>query len=88
MSFVSPSHPFDARLNTILDEASFDRFAEEQCQQFYPPVMGRSSPQPGRNFRLILVGSCEGLDSERGNAWRTEDSLAAPDHSRISHMRR
>jgi len=29
---VSPGHPFYAKLNTILDEAGFDRFAEEQCQ--------------------------------------------------------
>ena len=25
---VSPGHPFYARLNAILDEAGFDRFAE------------------------------------------------------------
>jgi hypothetical protein len=51
---ASPSHPFYARLNTILDEAGSDRFAEEQCQQFYAPVMG--SLPPGRYFRLLLVG--------------------------------
>ncbi len=97
---VSPSHPFYARLNTILDDAGFDRFAEEQCQQFYAPVMGRPSLPPGRYFRLLLVGYFEGLDSERGIAWRAEDSLAvrtfvglgldtaAPDHSTISRTRR
>ena len=35
---VSPGHPFYARLNAILDEAGFDRFAEEQCRPFYAPV--------------------------------------------------
>jgi transposase len=97
---VSPGHPFYARLNAILDEAGFDRFAEEQCEQFYAPVMGRPSLPPGRYFRLLLVGYFEGLDSERGIAWRAADSLAvrsfvglglntaAPDHSTISRTRR
>src|SRR5260370_20832789 len=53
---VSPGHPFYARLNAILDEAGFDRFAEEQCRQFYAPVMGRPNLPPGRDFRLLLVG--------------------------------
>jgi transposase len=97
---ASPGHPFYARVNTILDEAGFDRFAEEQCQQFYAPVMGRPGLPPGRYFRLLLVGYFEGLDSERGIAWRAADSLAvrsfvglgldtaAPDHSTISRTRR
>ena len=97
---VSPGHPFYARLNTILDAAGFDRFAEAQCQPFYAPVMGRPSLPPGRYFRLLLVGYFEGLDSERGIAWRAADSLAvrtfvglgletaAPDHSTISRTRR
>jgi transposase len=97
---VSPGHPFYAKLNTILDEAGFDRFAEAECQQFYAPVMGRPSLPPGRYFRLLLVGYFEGLDSERGIAWRAADSLAvrtfvglsfdrpAPDHSTISRTRR
>ena len=38
---VSPGHPFYAKLNAILDDAGFDRFAETECQQFYAPVMGR-----------------------------------------------
>src|SRR5713101_4002791 len=97
---VSPGHPFYVRLNAILDEAGFDRFAEEQCQAFYAPVMGRPGLPPGRYFRLLLVGYFEGLDSERGMAWRAADSLAvrnfvglgldtvAPDHSTISRTRR
>lgn len=97
---VSPGHPFYTRLNTILDEAGFDQFAEEQCRQFYAPVMGRPGLPPGRYFRLFLLGYFEGLDSERGIAWRAADSLtvrsflglgleaAAPDHSTISRTRR
>src|SRR6266700_876883 len=97
---VSPGHPFYARLNAILDEAGFDRFAEEQCRQFYAPVMGRPSLPPGRYFRLLLIGYFEGLDSERGIAWRAADSLALrsfldvglkempPDHSTLSRTRR
>jgi transposase len=97
---VSPGHPFYVRLNEILDAAGFDWFVEEQCRPFYAPVMGRPSLAPGRYFRLLLVGYFEGLDSERGIAWRAADSLAvrnflglgldevAPDHSTISRTRR
>jgi transposase len=97
---VSPGHPFYQRLNEILDAAGFDRFVEEQGRPFYAPVMGRPSLAPGRYFRLLLIGYFEGLDSERGIAWRAADSLAvrqflglgldeaAPDHSTISRTRR
>src|SRR3989442_5034216 len=97
---VSPGHPFYARVNTILDDAGFDRFVEEQCRAFYAPVMGRPSLPPGRYFRLLLLGYLEGLDSERGIALRAAESLAvrsfvglgldaaAPDHSTISRTRR
>jgi transposase len=97
---TSPGHPFYARVNAILDDHGFDRFAEGQCRQFYAPVMGRQSLAPGQYFRLLLVGYFEGIDSERGIAWRAADSLAvrsfvrlaldegAPDHSTISRTRR
>jgi transposase len=96
----SPGHPFYAKLSAILDAEGFDRFAEDQCRQFYAPTMGRPSLEPGRYFRLLLVGYFEGLDAERGIAWRAADSLAvrrfvrlgieeaAPDHSTISRTRR
>jgi len=96
----SPGHPFYARLNDVLDAAHFDQFAEAQCARFYAPVMGRPSLAPGRYFRLLLVGYFEGLDAERGIAWRAADSLAvrtflglgleeaSPDHSTISRTRR
>src|SRR2546428_11316463 len=97
---ASPGHPFYARLNAVLDAHGFDRFAEDQCRCFYAPVMGRPSLAPGQYFRLLLVGYFEGIDSERGIAWRAADSLAvrrfvrlalqeaAPDHSTISRTRR
>src|SRR5438128_10358586 len=75
---VSPGHPFYARLSTILDEAGFDRFVEGQCRSFYAAVMGRPGLPPGRYFRLLLPGSFEGLDSDRGIAWRAAVSLAKP----------
>lgn len=96
----SPGHPFYTRLNALLDAHDFDRFVEAKCRSFYAPVMGRPSLVPGRYFRLLLLGYFEGLDSERGIAWRATDSLAVrgflrlaldeppPDHSTISRTRR
>lgn len=97
---VTAAHPFYQRLNQVLDEADFDAFAETTCQRFYAPTMGRPSLAPGIYFRLLLIGYFEGLDSERGIAWRAADSLAirrflrvgldeaVPDHSTISRTRR
>jgi hypothetical protein len=72
----SPGHPFYQRLNAALEEAGFDRFAERSCERFYAGQLGRPSLVPGRYFRLLLLGYFEGLDSERGMAWRAADSLA------------
>src|SRR5262249_47468982 len=97
---ASPGHPFYQMLNAVLEAAGFDGFAERTCQHFYAPVMGRPSLAPARYFRLMMVGYFEGLDSERGIAWRASDSLAirkflgleldeaTPDHSTISRTRR
>jgi transposase len=97
---VSPGHPFYVRLNRVLESEGFDGFVEKRCRRFYAPVLGRPSLAPGRYFRLLLVGYFEGLDSERGMAWRAADSLAirsfaglgleesGPDHSTISRTRR
>ena len=97
---TSPGHPFYARLTTLLDRHDFDRFVEGLCHRFYAPVMGRPSLAPGCYFRLLLVGYFEGIDSERGIAWRATDSLAVrcflrlalheppPDHSTIARTRR
>src|SRR5437762_1736323 len=97
---VSPGHPFYTRLNALLDADGFDAFVEAACRRFYAPVMGRPSLAPGRYFRLLLIGYFEGIDAERGIAWRAADSLAVrtflrlgleegtPDHSTISRTRR
>jgi transposase len=97
---TSPGHPFYARLNAVLDAHGFDRFAEDQCREFYAKVMGRPGLPPGQYFRLLLIGYFEGIDAERGIAWRAADSLAVrsfvrlalheavPDHTTISRTRR
>jgi len=97
---ASPGHPFYTRLNAALDAANFDPFVEGLCRRFYAPTMGRRSLAPGCYFRLLLLGYFEGIDAERGIAWRAADSLAvreflrlglhetAPDHSTISRTRR
>lgn len=94
-------HPFYQRLNQLLEASGFDEFVEERCQRFYKEEKrGRPSLIPGVYFRLLLIGYFEGLDSERGIAWRAQDSLALrrflglrlndapPDHSTISRTRR
>ena len=61
---------------------------------------GRPSIAPGVYFRSLLLGYFEGIDSERGIAWRLADSLSmrkfiayalteeTPDHSTLSRTRR
>ena len=92
-------HPFYERLNRLLSKRGFDAFAESACESFYAKT-GRPGLAPGVYFRALLVGYFEGIDSERGIAWRTADSLAlrsflgfelgqaTPDHSTISRTRR
>src|SRR5216684_3878286 len=93
-------HPFYEQLNRLLEERGFDEYVEQQCTRFYAAKMGRPSLAPGRYFRLLLIGYFEGIDSERGIAWRAADSLGLrsflgvgleempPDHSTISRTRR
>ena len=93
-------HPFYEQLNRLLEERKFDEFVESQCERFYAETMGRPSLVPGRYFRLLLIGYFEGIEGERGIAWRAADSLALrrflelelneqpPDHSTISRTRR
>jgi transposase len=95
-----PGHPFYKRLNKVLSQHEFDRFVEGLCRGFYARKMGRPSIPPGVYFRMLMVGYFEGIDSERGIAWRCADSLslkaflgyalqdAPPDHSTISRTRR
>lgn len=97
---TAPGHPFYRRLNELLDQEKFDEFAERECIRFYADNNGRPSLPPGTYFRLLLIGYFEGIDAERGIAWRAADSLAlrqflhigldeyTPDHSTISRTRR
>src|SRR6476646_284095 len=97
---TAPGHPFYKRLNEILDDAKFDSFCETACAGFYHQKLGRPSLPPGQYFRVMMIGFFEGLDSERGIAWRLADSLTlrqflsiglderTPDHVTISRTRR
>lgn len=69
------SHPFYSRLNQLLDEGGFDAFVERLCAKFYADHVGRPGLAPGIYFRSLFVGYFEGIDSERGIAWRAADSL-------------
>jgi transposase len=96
---ASPGHPFYRMLNKLFTDEGFDTFAEELCLKFYADKLGRPSIPPGVYFRMLLIGYFEGIDSERGIAWRCADSLAlrefmgyrltenTPDHSSLSVIR-
>src|SRR5690349_14330795 len=89
----APGNVVYQRLNGILDRYNFDRRVEHLCRRFYKGVLGRPSITPGTYFRALLLGYFEGIDSERGIAWRLADSLSlrefigyamteeTPDHS-------
>jgi transposase len=93
-------HPFYAKVNEVLEQHKVDKRLEHLCGRFYKPVFGRPSMAPGVYFRMLLIGFFEGLGSERGIAWRVQDSLSlreflgwsltekTPDHSTISRTRR
>ena len=92
-------HPFYERLNRLLAEAGFDEFVEDLCQPYYAERLGRPGIPPGVYFRMLFVGYFEGLDSQRGIAWRCADSLAlkaflgysltesTPEHSSLTKVR-
>ncbi len=93
-----PRHVFYEKLNALLAEAGFDPWIEELCEPFYAKT-GRKGIAPGIYFRMLFVGYFEGIDSQRGIAWRCEDSLSlkrflgfepfdeTPDHSSLSRIR-
>ena len=98
----SPGHPFYVRLNKLLNEAEFDRRLEAKCAPHFAASdkPGRPSIPPGTYFRMLLIGYFEGLESQRGIAWRCADSLSlheflnvaphepTPDHSTLTNTRR
>lgn len=95
----SPGHVFYRKLNRVLAEGGFDRWIEALCEPHYCPGVGRPSVPPGVYFRMLLVGYFEGINSQRGIAWRCSDSLSlreflgiplgedSPDHSSLSYIR-
>jgi transposase len=97
---AAPGHPFYEKLNELLDGEGFDTFVEALSAKFYAPQFGRPSLQPGVYFRSLLIGYFEGIEGERGIAWRVADSLGlrrflgigltekTPDHSTLSRTRR
>jgi transposase len=97
---TTPGHVFYERLNTVLNAEKFDQRIEAICRKYYKSSSGRPSMTPGTYFRMQLLGYFEGIESERGIAWRAADSLsfreflgydlseATPDHSTVSRTRR
>jgi transposase len=96
----APGHPFYKRLNEVLERDGFERFCEGRCREFYHQKLGRPALAPGLYFRPMTIGFFEGIDSERGIAWRVADSLTlrqflqigrderTPDHVTVSRTRR
>jgi transposase len=80
----SPGHAFYDRLQKLLGDAGFDGFVETTCKPFYAPRMGAPSLPPGRYFRMHMIGYFEGIDSERGIAWRCSDSLSLREFLRLA----
>ena len=95
----SPGHPFYAALNKLLAEAKFDAYVEGLCEPLYRDG-GRPSIPPGVFFRMLFIGYFEGIDSQRGIAWRCSDSLSlrtflglkptesSPEHSSLTVIRK
>jgi transposase len=96
----SPGHVFYRKLNQVLAEGGFDRWVEALCEPHYCKGEGRPSVPPGVYFRMLLVGYYEGINSQRGMAWRCSDSRSlrdflgiplgedSPDHSSLSYIRK
>jgi len=98
----SAGHPFYQKLNALLAEAGFDCWIERRCVASYEREEKRGQPSlpPGVYFRMLLIGYFEGLDSQRGIAWRCSDSLSlraflgiplhegTPDHSTLTNTRK
>ena len=95
----SPGHVFYDKLNGLLADGGFDAHVEALCEPYYAKGRGRPSVPPGVYFRMLLVGYFEGINSQRGIAWRCSDSLSlrkflgmplgqdSPDHSSLSDIR-
>ncbi len=96
----APGHPFYEQLDRLLAKHGFEAMVEAECARYYAEVLGRPSIPPVAYFKAMMVGYFEGIDSERGIAWRVADSMAlrsflgyalterTPDHSSLSRTRR
>ena len=96
---AAPRHIFYEKLNGVLQRGGFDEFVESLCRPYYAEHVGRDSIPPGVYFRMLFIGDFEGLDSQRGIAWRCGDSLSlkaflgyslteqTPDHSSLTRIR-
>ena len=94
----APRHVFYEKLNGVLKSAGFDAFVEDLCEEYYA-TNGRPSIPPGVYFRMVLIGYFEDISSQRGIAWRCEDSRSlqeflgfalneeTPDHSSLSRIK-
>ena len=95
---TSNGHVVYSKINQLLAYEG-DQWIEELCASFYSPSRGRPGIPPGTYFRMLLVGYFEGIQSQRGIAWRCADSLSlrkflgipltdsTPDHSSMTHIR-
>lgn len=94
----APRHLFYEKLNEVLKSSRFDGLLEELCEEYYAKN-GRPSIPPGVFFRMLLIGYFEDISSQRGIAWRCEDSRSlqqflgylpneeTPDHSSLSRIK-
>lgn len=93
-----PRNQFYDRLNVILSEVDFDRKLEDAAEPYYSK-QGRKGIPVGVYFRMIFIGYFEDISSQRGIAWRCDDSRSlarflgfapgerTPDHSTLSVVR-
>lgn len=93
-----PRNVFYDRLNQLLAEMGFDEKLEAAAEPYYQTT-GRKGLPPGVYFRMIFIGYFEDISSQRGIAWRCEDSRSlarflgyapgesTPDHSTLSLTR-
>jgi len=91
-------HPFYSKLNSLLDEDTFDAWLEQECAPYFA-AGGRPSIPPGVYFRMLFVGYLEGFQSERSIAWHCADRMSlrdflgylpherTPDHSSLTIWR-
>lgn len=94
----APRHVFYETLNRLLTEADFDRRVEDLCEPYYADG-GRPGIAPGVFFRMLLIGYFENISSQRGIAWRCDDSRSlrlflgiapdeeTPDHSSLTRIK-